>query len=261
MTADPDDAVVSLTIDDAFAVVTLNRADRLNSQTPTVWQRLREIGGALPGTVRVVLVRGAGRSFSAGLDTALFQPDGLPGEPSLAALAALSPEAGSKQIGEYQGGFAWLSRPDLISIAAVQGHAIGAGFQLALACDLRILADDAQLAMAEVPLGLVPDLGGTRRLLEIVGYPRALEICLTGRRIPAPEALTLGLATRVVAAADLPDQAEVLARSLLELPRSACVEVKALLQQGALRSQADQEIAERAAQHRLLRERAGFADS
>ncbi len=70
----------------------------------------------------------------------------------------------------------------------MQGHAIGAGFQLALACDLRVLAEDARFSMAEVTLGLVPDLAGTKRLVELVGYARALEICATGRRIDATEA-------------------------------------------------------------------------
>ena len=84
--------------------------------------------------------------------------------------------------------FSWLRRPDLVSIAAVRGHAIGAGFQLALACDLRVLTEDAQFTMAEVALGLVPDLGGTKRLVELVGYARALDICVTGRRVGAAEA-------------------------------------------------------------------------
>ena len=74
------------------------------------------------------------------------------------------------------------------------------GFQLALACDLRVLADDAQLTMAEVTLGLVPDLGGTKRLVDLVGYARALEICVTGRRVDAAEAERIGLATVVVPA-------------------------------------------------------------
>ena len=82
----------------------------------------------------------------------------------------------------------------------MQGHAIGAGFQLALACDLRVFADDAQLRMAEATLGLVPDLAGTSTLVELVGYCRALEICLTGRPVGAAEALAIGLATLVVPA-------------------------------------------------------------
>ena len=71
-----------------------------------------------------------------------------------------------RRIAEAQRGFLWLRRPEIVSIAAVQGHAIGAGFQLALACDLRVLADDAKLCMKEPALGLVPDLTGTKPLVE-----------------------------------------------------------------------------------------------
>src|SRR5205814_5218286 len=116
---------------------------------------------------------GEGRAFSAGLD--LTAAGAL-----LPRLAALEPGDAEARIEEYQQGFAWLRRPDIVSVAAVQGHAIGAGFQLALACDLRILADDAQLSIAEIRHGLVPDLTGTRHLVELVGYPKALEICATG---------------------------------------------------------------------------------
>ena len=90
-----------------------------------------------------------------------------------------------------------------MSIAAVQGHAIGGGFQLALSCDLRVLADDARLCMKEPALGLVPDLTGTKPLVDIVGLPRAIELCLTARTVDAREAAELRLAELVVPAADL----------------------------------------------------------
>ena len=85
-------------------------------------------------------------------------------------------EADAK-IASYQAGFTWLSDPARVTIAAVQGHAIGAGFQLALACDFRVLTEDAQFCMAETGLGLVPDLGGTLPLVRLVGYSRAAEMC------------------------------------------------------------------------------------
>ena len=85
-----------------------------------------------------------------------------------------------REIAGYQEAFGVFARPGLVSIALVQGHAVGAGFQLALACDLRIAAEDAQFTMAEPSLGLVPDLGGTQSLVELIGYARALEICATG---------------------------------------------------------------------------------
>jgi enoyl-CoA hydratase/carnithine racemase len=235
-----------------LATVVLDRPDRLNAQTPHTWTALREAGRSLPGDVRVVVVRGEGRAFSAGLDKAAFAPGGIPGAPGLADLAALPPERADTTIRGFQEGFGWLRRPDLISVAAVQGHAIGAGFQLALACDLRVLADDAQLAMAEIGLGLVPDLGGTAPLVETVGYSRALELCVTGRRVGADEALRLGLATVVVPRAELAAATEDLVAALLAAPRDAVVEIKALLLGAAGRSRADQEAAERAAQLRRL---------
>jgi len=230
------------------ANVTLDLPDRLNAQTPRTWAALREVGRSLPGDVRVVVVRGAGRAFSAGLDRAMFSPDG-----ALAELSAMPRGRAEDTISGFQEAFGWLRRPDLVSVAAVQGHAVGAGFQLALACDLRILADDAQLCMAETSLGLVPDLGGTAPLVETVGYSRALEICLTARRVDAQEALRLGLATAVVPLADLPAATDDLVAALLAAPRDAAVETKALLLGARNRSVAEQEAAERAAQVRRLR--------
>jgi enoyl-CoA hydratase/carnithine racemase len=240
------------------ATVVLDRPDRLNAQTPHTWAALRETGRSLPAEVRVVVVRGEGRSFSAGLDSAAFTPSGIPGAPGLAELAALPPDQGDATIRGYQEAFGWLRRPDLVSIAAVQGHAIGAGFQLALACDLRVLADDARLTMAESTHGLVPDLGGTAPLVAAVGYSRALEICLTARRVGATEALALGLATVVVPRAELAGAVADLVAALLGPPREAAVETKALLLGAAGRSREEQEAAERAAQLRRLRDLAGL---
>jgi len=235
-----------------LATVVLDRPDRLNAQTPHTWTALREAGRSLPGDVRVVVVRGEGRAFSAGLDKAAFAPGGIPGAPGLAELAALPAEQADAAIHRLQEGFSWLRRPDLVSVAAVQGHAIGAGFQLALACDLRVLADDAQLSMREIGLGLVPDLGGTAPLVETVGYSRALELCVTGRRVGAEEALRLGLATVVVPRAELEAATQDLVAALLAAPRDAVVETKALLQGAVGRSRDAQEAAERAAQLRRL---------
>jgi enoyl-CoA hydratase/carnithine racemase len=190
----------------------------------------------------------------------MFTSTGIPGSDSLAHLAGLSPEIGEARIADFQRAFSWLSRPDLVSVAAVQGHAVGAGFQLALACDLRVIGDDAQFTMAEVPLGLVPDLGGTRRLVELVGYSRALEICITGRRIGAAEAMSIGLANRCVPVAELGAAVEETARALLASPRNAMIEAKALLLAASLNTQSEQERAERSAQHRLLRELTGRFD-
>jgi enoyl-CoA hydratase/carnithine racemase len=253
------DTGISLAIDGALATVTLNRPEHLNAQTPLTWTALREVGSGLPGTVRVVLVQAAGRAFSAGLDRAMFTSP-PPGVPSLTDLAAMDPEQACRVIAGYQDAFGWLARPDIVSIAAVQGHAVGAGFQLALACDLRVLADDAVLTMAEVALGLVPDLGGTRRLVELVGYSRAMDLVLTARAIGAEEAMTMGLASRLVPRPELGAAAAQLAESILARPRDAVIEAKALLLHASSTGQGAQEAAEGAAQHRLLRALAGRAD-
>jgi enoyl-CoA hydratase/carnithine racemase len=188
----------------------------------------------------------------------MFDPEGPPGGMGLLGLARASEQDAGELIRSYQEAFGWLARTDLVSVAAVQGHAVGAGFQLALACDIRLVADDAQFCMAEPGLGLVPDLGGTKRLVDAVGYSRALEMCLTGRRVGAAEADRIGLATLVVPRDQLDAAAADLAAALLAIPRGAAVETKALLAAAASRGQAEQEAAERAAQVRRLRELAGL---
>lgn len=248
---------VRLERDGPVATVTLCRPEVLNAQTPAMWAAMREFGRQLPGDVRVVVVRGEGRAFSAGLDLSLAQGTG---EGSLAELAALPPEVCAERIAGYQEAFTWLHRPNIVSIAAVQGHAIGAGFQLALACDLRVLADDATFSMAEVTLGLVPDLAGTKRLVELVGYARALEICATGRRLDAAEAERIGLATVVVPAAELDAAVRDLVAAILAGDRDAVVEIKALLAGAARRTHAEQQRAEREAQTRRLRDLAGVGE-
>jgi enoyl-CoA hydratase/carnithine racemase len=234
------------------ATVTLNRPERLNCQSPGMWDALRRLRRDLPAIVRVVILRGEGRAFSAGLDRALFSGDGILALPRL-------PEAeASAQIAQWQQAFDWSSSPGLVSIAAVQGHAIGAGFQLALGCDLRIVADDAQFTMGEAALGIVPDLGGTKRLVDLVGYSLAADICLTARRVGADEATRIGLASRVVARDALDAAVDETVTALLAVDPDCAGETKALLQHAHRRSQDDQQAAERAAQYRRLRAIAGL---
>ncbi|MGW1074271.1 enoyl-CoA hydratase/isomerase family protein [Streptomyces sp. NPDC002537] len=251
---------IRLTVDDAVATVTLTNPAKRNVQSPALWRGLAAAGRLLPGSVRVVLLRAEGASFSAGLDRQAFTPEGFEGEPSFLDLARGSDEALDAEIATYQEAFTWWRRNDIVSIAAVQGHAIGAGFQLALACDLRVCADDVQFAMRETSLGLVPDLTGTHPLLSLVGYARALEICATGRFVRAEEAERTGLANLVVPAAELDDAARDLAAALLAAPRDAVVETKALLRDGTGRTYEAQRAAERQAQARRLRDLAGLGE-
>lgn len=251
---------VRLTVDDAIATVTLTNPAKRNAQSPALWRALTEAGRLLPGSVRVVVLRGEGKSFSAGLDRQMLTPEGIEGEPSFVDLARSDDAALDAAIAEYQEAFTWWRRSDIVSVAAVQGHAIGAGFQLALACDLRVVADDVQFAMRETSLGLVPDLTGTHPLVCLVGYARALEICATGRFVTAEESVNTGLANLAVPAADLDATVQDLAAALLAAPRDAVIETKTLLRGAQGRTYDEQRAAERAAQARRLRDLSGLGE-
>jgi enoyl-CoA hydratase/carnithine racemase len=232
--------------------ITLDNPGRRNAQVPSLWSALAEIGAGLDARVRVVIVRAEGPSFSAGLDRAMLTPAGAQGEPSILALAAAGVGPLEEVIEQFQRGFSIWAQVPAITIAVVQGHAIGAGFQLALACDLRVVADDVAFAMAETSLGLVPDLAGTAPLVRAVGYARALEICATGRFVGAAEAVAIGLAVVAVPGDQLDATALELADAILSAPQGAVRELKPLLANAITASQADQLVAERQAQARLL---------
>lgn len=241
-------------VEGPVATITLDRPDVRNAQTPSMWRALARLGREIGDDVRVVVVRGAGQSFSAGLDRAMLTPGGGDGQETVAGLLALDDEQMSATIDDYQQGFTFLRDPRFVSIAAVQGHAVGAGFQLALSCDLRVVADDVQLCMKESALGLVPDLTGTKPLVESVGYARALEICVTARMVGADEAVAIGLAAIAVPADQLDATVADLAAALTAPMPGAVTETKALLLAASSRSLEEQRRFEREAQVRRFRE-------
>ena len=184
-------SLVNYTVSDSVATITLNRppVNALNAELIT------DIGAALSEAgaddVRAVVVTGHPH-FAAGADITGFQKafDGE-GDPGLAAsLAAVVTQLQS------------LKKP---TIAAIRGFALGGGLELAMGADLRYLADDARVGQPEILLGIIPGAGGTQRLPRLVGYQRALEMCLTGRQVDAEEAADIGLADKVVPADDLFD--------------------------------------------------------
>ncbi|GAB2852687.1 enoyl-CoA hydratase/isomerase family protein [Actinocorallia aurea] len=233
--------------DGAVAEISLNRPERRNAQSPAMWAGLASLGAELPETVRIIVLKGEGPSFSAGLDIRAFTPEGIPGEGPAMPAGVTRPEM-ADLIGVYQEGFRWLRDPRFTTIAAVHGHAIGAGFQLALSCDLRIAAEGTRFCMKEPALGLVPDLTGTKPLVDIVGLPRALELCLTARDVYAEEARELGLVEKVVKPEDLAGTVDELVAALLKIDAGAARATKALLQQAPGNSLDEQCRAEREAQ-------------
>lgn len=234
--------------DDAVLTITLNRPEARNAQTPAMWRALADVGANIDPAIRIVVLRGAGESFSAGLDRRMLTPEGIEGEPHFLETAQLDDAGFDAQIAEYQEGFTWWRDPQFVSIAAVQGHAIGAGFQLALACDIRIVADDVQFNMKETALTLVPDLGGTKLLVEAVGYQRALEMCATSRIVGGPEAQSIGLALACVPREELDATVADLVGALLVPQHGAVIALKDLLTGASERSYDDQRARERKAQ-------------
>ena len=230
--------------------VTLCNPASRNAQTPATWRRLASIPAWIEPDVRAIVLTGEGASFSAGLDRRMLTPEGVPGEESILSIAGYGDERMEEFIRQAQAAFAWWRRVPQVTIALVQGHAIGAGFQLALACDLMVVADDAKLAMRETSLGLVPDLAGTAPLVARVGYSRALEICARGRFVEADEAVRLGLAIDRVPQAEWDAYLADLLGPILAAMPGAVSELKHLLD-GADTS-VDQLARERSAQMRRL---------
>lgn len=232
--------------------VVLDRPETRNAQTPTTWRALAAVGENLPEGTRVVVLRGAGTVFSSGIDLRTFSPEGVDGDRVLEQIARSDDSAAADLIDTFQAGFSWWhDRDDVITVAAVQGAAVGAGFQLALACDLRVCSTAARFAMRETSLGLVPDLAGTHPLVRAVGYGRALELCATGRWLGAEEALAWGLATSVTETVD--EGLDALLAGILAAPPASLAATKAVLR-SALRTDAEtQRRVERETQVGLIR--------
>jgi enoyl-CoA hydratase/carnithine racemase len=191
---------------DHVATVTLNRPDNRNSMTPDVLAGLADAVARLRSDtdLRCAIVTGRGPSFCAGAD---FRSRGAPGSPPDPAAPALPPH--ERSFATYAP-FLSLLDVEIPVIAAMQGHAIGGGFGLALVCDLRVANRDAKYGANFVRLGLSPGMATTYLLPRLVGLPRALELLLTGRIVTGAEAAALGLANH----AEAPDQVLARARAL-----------------------------------------------
>lgn len=188
----------------------LARPERLNAQTPRMWAELRAVGESIADTgLRCLIVTGEGRAFSSGLDRSEQGQGGTLDKG--AGLAADDPDRVVSNIFQVQRTVRWIHEAPYVTIAAVRGYALGAGMQLALACDLRIVAEDAVFAMPEVNLGIVPDMCGTAWLPRLVGNAVAKQLIFLGDRIGAEEALRLGLVNRVVPGNELEPTVETLA--------------------------------------------------
>lgn len=166
--------------------------------------------------VKALVITGAGQQvFIAGADINIFAEIGEMGD------ATKMKEQADHFINLGQATYLKLDRMAIPTIVAINGACLGGGMELALACDIRIAADNARMGQPEINLGIIPGWGGTQRLPRLIGESRALELILTGDTIPAPQALQIGLVNKVVPAAQLMREAQGLARKIAEKSRLA----------------------------------------
>jgi enoyl-CoA hydratase len=196
--------------DNAVRTIVINRPDKLNALNRQVISELHVAfaQAAQDDAVRVVVLTGSGeKAFVAGADIS-----------EMAGMSPVQLRDFSRQGQDLMTRIERLGKP---VIAALNGFALGGGFELAMGCQLRLAADNARIGQPEVKLGLIPGFGGTQRLLRLAGRGAALELCLTGEPIDALRAFQLGLVNRVVAAADLASETAALAMRLSALAPQA----------------------------------------
>ena len=197
------------------ATITLDVPGKLNRVSLAARQQLVSAFGELgrDESVRVVVVTGAGGTFTAGGDIASFLTATVDEMSSLAFNVA-APERCPKPV-----------------IARIEGYCLGVGFELSLACDFRICSDDAKLGLPEIGLGMIPGSGGTQRLARLVGLSRAKDVIMRRKRISAADALAWGLVSEVVPAAELDDAVDRMVAELTALSPVALAMAKRVLNQ------------------------------
>lgn len=206
---------------EAITLITINRPQSLNALDPLTLQQLGAAINAIetdPQT-KVAIITGAGRkAFVAGGDIGVMQP--------------LDPLGARRIAVDVQQLLNKIEYGSTVFIAAINGYALGGGCELALACDIRIAADNAQLGQPEVNLGIIPGWGGTQRLPRLVGSSMAKQLMLTGERINAAQAAQIGLVNEVVSAAELMTRAQELAQTIAAKPKMALQLIKEAVNNG-----------------------------
>jgi enoyl-CoA hydratase/carnithine racemase len=230
------------------ADVRLNRPEKLNALDPGMFEAIVEAADALATdrSVRAVVLSGEGRSFCAGLDFASFEQmaDGQRAAPAATGRSLSERMNGRITNLAQQSAYAWTELAVPV-IAAIQGHALGGGLQIALAADIRIVSPDARLSVLEIRWGLVPDMTGTQLLPRLVSLDVAKELTWTGRMISGEEAVSLGLATSL---SDDPRAAAFdLAAQLAKQSPDALAASKRLLNRSGAADEATQFLEETAA--------------
>lgn len=210
--------LVEYSVEDGVALITLNRPP-VNALNPALIGEIDEaVGLAEDDAVRALVITGAPH-FAAGADITGFQK-------------AFDEGAQDRQASGLTEAVARLENLAKPTIAAVRGFALGGGLELAMGADFRYLAEGARVGQPEILLGIIPGAGGTQRLARLVGPQRCKELCMTGRQVKAPEALSIGIADRVVADDELLDVALADAKEFASGPTQAYAAVKRAVSEG-----------------------------
>jgi 2-(1,2-epoxy-1,2-dihydrophenyl)acetyl-CoA isomerase len=224
---------IQLEKSDGVAVVTLDRPDKLNAYTTEMgdevtlaFRSLRE-----DTSIHVVVLTGAGRAFCAGVDLEHLKAH------EQGENASAGPRLGEEDFLRKLP-LEMLEYPKPI-IAAINGHAIGVGMTMVMPCDVRIVAEDAKLGFVFARLGILPGLGSTHLLPNLVGMARAQELILTGRKILGGEAASIGLVNESVAKAEVLPRAIEIAKEMAEIDPTVLAYAKRALHFGASHSMAE----------------------
>jgi enoyl-CoA hydratase len=198
----------------------LNRPEALNAINEDVVEGLEKLVEKVRNErdIRVVIIIGEGKAFCAGADIKMF-------------LRSSTFEAREiiERLGKALEAFEDIDVP---IIAAVNGFALGGGCEMAMACDLIVASENAFFGQPEINIGIIPGAGGTQRLARLVGWKKAMELCLTGNRISAQEAERLGLVNRVVKQEELKEEVLKLAKTIAEKSPTAVGLVKQAVNRG-----------------------------
>ncbi len=226
---------------DHVCTITLNRPDVYNAFNDQMKKDLDAAtkAAARDRNVRVVILTGAGKAYGSGQDLADLKTKYVPGH---------VPMLGDDLRKTYYPFLKRLVNMPKPVIGAINGVAAGAGCSLALACDMRIASEHASFIEVFINVGLIPDSGSTWTLPRLVGLGKAMELCMTGDKVGAEEALRLGLVNKVVPADDLMAEANKLAKRLVSLPARGIALTKKLLLESSTNSFESQLDAEAYAQ-------------
>ncbi len=215
---------LDVAIADRICTITMNRPEVYNALNDRLTYELQDVlkNAARDKTVSVVVLTGAGKAFCSGQDLGDLKEKYVPG---------YVPHLGKDLRKRYNPVTRRLREMDKPVIAAVNGVAAGAGLSFALACDIRIASERASFIEVFINVGLVPDSGSTWTLPRLVGLGKAMELCFTGDKVDAAEALRIGLVNRVVPADDLMTETNALAARIAALPARGIALTKRLLNQ------------------------------